>query len=419
MIFIDTAEIIVYGGKGGDGAASFRREKFIEKGGPDGGNGGKGGDVYLITDPALLTLYDFKYQKEFRAEDGEPGRSQKQFGKDGKDLLIRIPVGVMVADLETQTVVDMDKPGMKLLVARGGKGGKGNARMATATRRAPRFRELGHEGEMRRLRLELKLIAHVGLVGLPNAGKSSLISVISKAKPEIAPYPFATRSPVLGIVKKGEQSFVVSDVPGLIEGAHEGKGLGLTFLRHVERTKVLAVVIDAAAIDGYEPMQAYETIINELQAYDHRLLEKPRVLVLNKIDLLQPERIDELRAQFSQKETHIVFTSAATGEGTDELVNVFFELIAPMLVLEEPVAESITMELPPLPDDFTIRKEDEYWIVEGKWARYISRYDTTQPWDFQYVQREIRRKKLEEILRQMGAKEGDTVVIHDKAFEIL
>jgi len=315
--------------------------------------------------------------------------------------------------------VDMDKPGMKLLVARGGKGGKGNARMATATRRAPRFRELGREGETRRLRLELKLVAHVGLVGLPNAGKSSLISVISKAKPEIAPYPFTTRSPVLGIVKKGEQSFVVSDVPGLIEGAHEGKGLGLTFLRHVERTKVLAVVIDAAAIDGYEPLQAYETIINELQAYDHRLLEKPRVLVLNKIDLLQPERIDELRAQFSQKETHIVFTSAATGEGTDELVNVFFELIAPMLVLEEPVAESITMELPPLPDDFTIRKEDEYWIVEGKWARYISRYDTTQPWDFQYVQREIRRKKLEEILRQMGAKEGDTVVIHDKAFEIL
>ena len=169
MIFIDTAEIIVYGGKGGDGAASFRREKFIEKGGPDGGDGGKGGDVYLVTDPALLTLYDFKYQREFRAEDGEPGRSQKQFGKDGKDLFIRIPVGVMVADLETQTVVDMDKPGMKLLVARGGKGGKGNARMATATRRAPHFRELGHEGETRRLRLELKLVAHVGLVGLPNA----------------------------------------------------------------------------------------------------------------------------------------------------------------------------------------------------------------------------------------------------------
>jgi GTP-binding protein len=418
MVFIDTAEIIVHGGKGGDGAASFRHEKFIEKGGPDGGDGGKGGSVYLLTDPSLLTLYDFQYQKEFHAENGEPGRSEKQFGKDGSDLIIKVPVGVVVADLETNTVVDMDKPHMKLLVARGGKGGKGNARMATATRRAPHFRELGYEGETRHLRLELKLVAHVSLVGLPNAGKSSLISIISKAKPEIAPYPFTTRTPVLGIVKKGERSLVVGDVPGLIEGAHEGKGLGLTFLRHIERSKVITVVLDAAGVDGISPMDAYETVMHELSEYSPSLLEKPRILVLNKIDLLSSEDLEEITRQFKDKETTIIATSAATGAGTEQFVDTIFGLFTPQ-VADNTTMEETLLELPPLPDDMTITKEDDYWLVEGRWARYISRYDVTRPWDLQYVQREFRKRRLEETLRHMGAKEGDTVVVHDKAFEVL
>ncbi|WP_018962881.1 GTPase ObgE [Coprothermobacter platensis] len=418
MVFIDTAEIVVHGGKGGDGAASFRHEKFIEKGGPDGGDGGKGGSVYLVADSSLLTLYDFKYKKEFIAEDGEPGRSQKQFGKDGSDLFIHIPVGVIVTDLETNTTVDMDKPDMKLLVARGGKGGKGNTHMATPTRRTPHFREMGYEGEVRHLKLELKLIAHVSLVGLPNAGKSSLISVISKAKPDIAPYPFTTKSPVLGIVKKGEKSLVVGDVPGLIEGAHEGKGLGLTFLRHIERSYVIAVVLDAAGIDGNSPEDAYKTVLGELNAYDQSLLKKPRILVLNKADLLNDEQKLSLKEEFSKLESIVIVTSAATGEGTKELVDIMFSLIPQ--VDEEPQMqeEKTILQLPPLPDDFSVTRQDDYWLVEGRWARYISRYDTSKPWDLQYIQHELKKRRLEEMLRRMGAKEGDTVIIHDKAFEI-
>ncbi|NPV88481.1 GTPase ObgE [Coprothermobacteraceae bacterium] len=420
MDFVDTAEIIVKGGKGGDGAASFRREKFIDKGGPDGGDGGRGGNVYLVTDPRLLTLYDFKFQKEFRAEDGEPGRSQKQYGKDGADLVIKVPVGVIVSDLVTGASVDLDRPNMKLLVARGGKGGRGNAKMATPTRRAPRFAEMGWDGETRSIRLDLKVLAHVGLVGLPNAGKSSIIARISHARPEIAPYPFTTKTPVLGIVKRNELSLVVADIPGIVEGAHLGKGLGLSFLKHVERTKALAVVIDISGMDGVTPEEAYSTVIEEMTLFSPALSTKPRLIVLNKADLVTEEEAQDVKSRISQLygEPKVLITSAATGYGIDSLVQELFELVKPAPHEFETVQETV-LELPPVPDDITIRREGEYWVVDGRWARHIARYDVSHPWNLKYVRKQIERMKLEQLLRERGAKEGDTVYIHDKPFELL
>jgi len=286
VMFVDEALIWVKAGDGGRGCVSFRREKYVPRGGPDGGDGGKGGDVILEADPNLKTLLDYRYKREYKAQNGEPGKGKNQHGKDGKPLILKVPVGTIVKDAQTDKVIaDLSKPFERLVVARGGKGGRGNARFATPIRQAPHFAEPGQPGEERWLKLELKLLADVGLIGFPNTGKSTLLRKISRARPEVAPYPFTTLRPYLGVVRFEDKEFIVADIPGLIEGAHKGIGLGNQFLKHIERTRLLVHLIDIS--NGEEALELYEKIRNELKLYKEDLLEKPELVVLNKIDLPQ------------------------------------------------------------------------------------------------------------------------------------
>ncbi len=319
-MFVDEAKIWVKAGDGGRGCVSFRREKFVPRGGPDGGDGGRGGDVVFEADPHLRTLLDFKYKQHYRAQDGGHGRGKKQHGRNGEDLLIKVPVGTIIKDAETEEVIaDLSVPGQRVIVAKGGKGGRGNARFATPTRQAPRFAEEGEPGEERWLKLELKLLADVGLVGYPNAGKSTLLRRISAAKPKVAPYPFTTLVPHLGVVSIGEDQFVVADIPGLIEGAHQGAGLGSRFLRHIERTRLLVHLIDVSA--GADPLTLYEGIRRELGLFSPELLKKPELVVLNKIDLPEVrDRVDDIRRKFEGRGLPFLALSALTGEGVEELL---------------------------------------------------------------------------------------------------
>ncbi|MBX6423756.1 GTPase ObgE [Thermosulfurimonas sp. F29] len=325
--FVDRVKIHVKAGDGGHGCVSFRREKYVPRGGPDGGDGGDGGDVILVADSQLHTLYDFYHRVHFRAENGRPGMGKKMTGRDGEDLILRVPVGTVVRDAETGEILgDLVQPGQRLVVARGGKGGRGNARFATPTNQAPRYAEPGKPGEERWLVLELKLIADVGLVGLPNAGKSTLLSRISAARPKIADYPFTTLQPNLGVVSlSDERTFVVADLPGLIEGAHQGVGLGLEFLRHVERTRVLLQLVDAASPD---PLHDFEVVEREMAHYQPELLRKPRAVALNKIDLI-PERavLNPVREKIEARGHPVYLISAATGEGIRELLEGLWRLI--------------------------------------------------------------------------------------------
>jgi GTP-binding protein len=319
--FIDKAKIYVKGGDGGNGCVAFRREKFVPKGGPSGGDGGKGGDVVLVADRNVHTLLDFKYRRHYRAENGKHGEGNKRTGRSGKDLIIKVPVGTVVKDAETGKVIgELTEHGQRLVVARGGRGGRGNAAFATPTRQAPDFAEPGQPGEERWIELELKLLADVGLIGFPNAGKSTFISRVTAAKPEIADYPFTTLRPILGVAKVGDFSFVIADIPGLIEGAHKGRGLGHEFLRHVERTKVLLHLIDLSD-NTRDPKEAFEVINKELKLYSPELLEKPQIVVGTKIDALQNrDVIEKLKNYFESKGYPFFAVSAVTGEGIDELM---------------------------------------------------------------------------------------------------
>ncbi|MEJ5301689.1 MAG: GTPase ObgE [Thermodesulforhabdaceae bacterium] len=328
--FIDEAIIHVKAGDGGNGCISFRREKYVPKGGPDGGDGGKGGDVYLVATSSKKTLLDFHYRRFFRAERGRHGRGKDQHGRSGEDLLIPVPVGTVVKDALTEEVlVDLSEDGQKWLVAKGGRGGRGNARFATPTNQAPRFAEDGEKGEERDLKLELKLLADVGIVGFPNAGKSTLISVISDAKPKIADYPFTTLSPQLGVVGVGtDRSFVVADIPGLIEGAHQGAGLGIQFLKHIERTKVLIHLIDITSIEPADPLRPYQVIREELEKFNPDLVQKPEVLALNKIDLIHPAYVDKLKTLYKRHLKVPVFAiSALSKKGIAPLIHKVSQLL--------------------------------------------------------------------------------------------
>jgi len=318
-MFIDQAKIWVKAGDGGNGCCSFRREKFVPKGGPDGGDGGKGGDVYLQTDKKVDTLLDFAGKHHWQAGNGKPGQGGNKNGADGEDLVIKVPPGTLVYDDDLGLLLkDMNKPDMKTLICRAGTGGKGNKAFATSTNQAPRYTEPGKKGQQRNLRLELKLIADVGLIGLPNAGKSTLISRCSKAKPKIAAYPFTTLEPVLGIVELPDfRRFVMADIPGLIENAHNGAGLGYEFLRHIERTKILVHIIDIVPLDKTAPFENYKTIREEISEYNKELANKPEIIALNKIDL-EPE--SENIKNFSEKIGKQTFPiSAVTGKGIDRL----------------------------------------------------------------------------------------------------
>jgi GTP-binding protein len=323
MKFVDEADIEVQAGDGGAGCVAFLREKYRPKGGPAGGNGGHGGDVVFAVDSGLSTLLDFKFQPLLRARHGEPGRGKEQHGKAGEDLLVRVPLGTIVRDRESgEIVADLDHPAARAVVARGGRGGRGNATYATATNQAPRYAQPGTPGEHRQLRLELRLMADVGLIGFPNVGKSTLISRVSAARPRVADYPFTTLVPHLGVVRLGdEESFVLADIPGLTEGAHEGHGLGDRFLRHVSRTGLLIHLIDASGIEGRDPLDDYDGINRELARFDPELARKPQIVAGNKIDLVaEPERLDELTKRFRRRGLELHLVSAATGAGVSDLM---------------------------------------------------------------------------------------------------
>ena len=320
MKFIDEVFITVQSGDGGRGCVSFRREKFVPRGGPDGGDGGKGGDVILQSTSRRRTLYPFRFRRQFKAQKGAHGQGKQKTGKNGVDLIIEIPPGTLVSDAETNNLLkDFTLPGETFIVAKGGRGGQGNSRFKSSTQRAPRFAQPGESGQYLKLKLELKLLADVGIIGLPNAGKSTLISVISSATPKIADYPFTTLNPTLGVVQPDQdESFVVADIPGLIEGAHKGAGLGMRFLRHIERTRILIHLVDASAIDPQNPLANYETINGELARYNPLLTEKPQILVLNKMDIPGTEHIPEI-IQEAVTDRPVMMISAAARKGIDAL----------------------------------------------------------------------------------------------------
>ena len=322
MKFIDEAIITVRSGDGGNGCLSFRREKYVPRGGPDGGDGGKGGDVTLVSSQDRRTLYAFRFKHEFTAPRGGGGAGRQRTGKNGKDLVIEVPPGTIVRDAETSDIIkDFSRPGEAFIVARGGRGGKGNTHFKSSTHRTPRFAQPGEAGEIKHLKLELKLIADVGIIGLPNAGKSTLISIISAARPKIADYPFTTLVPNLGVVKAGgREPFVVADIPGLISGAHTGAGLGIRFLRHIERTRLLVHLIDASAIDPEKPLEAYAAVNTELSSYSSDLARKPQIIALNKLDLPGTEERARAFKAALKKRTKLYLISAATVKGVDQLL---------------------------------------------------------------------------------------------------
>jgi len=343
MQFLDRAKIIVKGGDGGNGVTAFRREKFVPRGGPSGGDGGRGGSVSMEATTQLNTLLQFRFNPEFRAGRGMHGEGDKRHGKDGEDRVIQVPVGTIATDGETGELVhDFSTPGEQIVIARGGRGGRGNAQFATSTNRAPRYHEDGQPGDVRSLQLELKLIADVGLVGFPNAGKSTLISRISAARPKIADYPFTTLEPHLGVVAYGDEgSFVVADIPGLIEGAHEGTGLGLEFLRHVERTKLIAHVIDVSST-GRDPIDDYLTISRELELYKTELTEKPKIIVASKMDAVDDSlRVENLKNFCARRGFEMFEISAVTGLGIDELITGMGRIIEQMRSVTEAAVSSL------------------------------------------------------------------------------
>jgi GTP-binding protein len=326
--FIDEVFITVQSGDGGRGCVSFRREKFIPRGGPDGGDGGKGGDVTLQSTSRRRTLYPFRFRRQFKAKNGAHGQGKQKTGKNGEGLVIEIPPGTLVSDAESnELLIDFTRPGESFVIAEGGRGGQGNSRFKSSIKRAPRYAQPGEPGQLLKLKLELKLLADVGIIGLPNAGKSTLISVISSATPKIADYPFTTLNPILGVVQPDqEESFVVADIPGLIEGAHQGAGLGIRFLRHIERTRILIHLIDASNIDPQNPLKSYETINGELMKYNPLLMEKPQILVLNKMDVPGTEQMAEI-FQTAVEDRPILMISAAARQGIDALKLKLVELL--------------------------------------------------------------------------------------------
>jgi GTPase len=343
-VFVDEVDIHVKAGDGGRGCLSFRREKYVPRGGPDGGDGGHGGSVYIVATPRKNTLVDFRFHPEFEARRGQHGMGSNKTGQDGDDLEIEVPIGTLVFEKRSESgedgleaIADLAEEGQRVLIAKGGRGGMGNAQFATATNRAPRKTQPGEPGEERFLRLQLKLLADVGLVGFPNAGKSTLIARISAARPKIADYPFTTLTPNLGVVTlSDDRSFVVADVPGLIEGAHEGHGLGHQFLRHIERTKVLVHLVDVSGASGRDPVQDFETINDELRLFDEKVAAKPQLVVANKIDALdEPERLAALEAHVKRRKLPFFRISGVTGEGVDKLLEAAWREIA---AVREPVA---------------------------------------------------------------------------------
>ncbi|KOR24258.1 GTPase ObgE [Clostridium sp. L74] len=423
-MFIDTAKIFVKSGKGGDGAISFRREKYIAFGGPDGGDGGKGGNVVLVVDPNMTTLLDFTYKRKYKSEPGGNGAGSKCFGKNGKDLHIKVPMGTIVRDAETDKIMaDLSKPEDSYIVAKGGRGGKGNCRFTTPTRQAPDFAEPGMPEEERWIKLELKLLADVGLIGFPNVGKSTLLSVVSKARPKIANYHFTTLKPNLGVVSiEGVNNFVIADIPGIIEGASEGVGLGLDFLRHVERTRVLIHVVDISSVEGRDPYGDFLKINEELKRYNIKLYDRPQIIAANKSDMLfDEEKFEEFKTKIEKLGFNKVFKiSAATKEGVDALMKEAARLLSTIPVTELQIAEEDKFVEEEKRFTYSIRKEDNTYIVEGSFVdRLLNAVNVNDPDDLRYFHKVLKNKGVMEELIEMGIKDGDIVRLNDFEFDFL
>ena len=421
-MFVDYTKITIKSGKGGDGAISFRTEKYVANGGPDGGDGGRGGDVYFTVDPDANTLIDFRYNKKYVAQNGQDGRGAHCYGKSGDDLYIKVPIGTVVKDAETGKIVaDISEPGQTVLVLKGGRGGKGNSHFKTATRQAPRFAHDGEKGIEKEVILELKLLADVGLLGFPNVGKSTILSKVTKATPKIADFHFTTIQPNLGVVQteRGD-SFVLADIPGIIEGASDGVGLGLQFLRHVERTRLLLHVLDVSGIEGRNPVDDFNIINKELRKYSEKLSNRKQIIVANKTDIMQDDTLlNDVEKMASQKNIEIFKISAATGNGLKELFNYVGELLKSLpkedVIQEE---ERIIYTLNDDKYDYDVRKEGNIFIVEGKAIdRIIAKVNMSDNESMHYFDKNLRELGVNERLKELGVREGDTVKFGEWEFE--
>lgn len=420
-MFKDNARIFVKAGNGGNGCVSFHREKYVANGGPDGGDGGRGGNVIFRVNEGLHTLADFRYKRHYRASAGEDGGSSNCSGRNGEDLIVLVPPGTTVKDEATEIVLaDLTLHNQEEIIAMGGKGGKGNQHFATSTRQVPVFAKSGQPGEERYVQLELKVLADVGLIGFPSVGKSTLLSVVSAATPRIAEYHFTTLEPNLGVVSVGEgQSFVLADLPGLIEGAHLGTGLGIEFLKHTERTKLLLHILDMASIEGRNPVEDYRKINMELEMFSSTLASKPQIVVANKMDIPgAAENLDNFIKESGLDRENVFPISGVTKAGVSGLMRKVFDTLQQIPSYQIPPEDTVRIYTAKKQDEYSIRTENGVYIIEGEWARKLmgsvnlSNYESLQ-----YFQRALRKKGIIDKLEDMGVNEGDTVRILDFEFD--
>ena len=422
-MFIDKAVIKIKAGDGGNGAVAFHREKYITAGGPDGGDGGKGGDIVFLVDDNLSTLADFKYKRKYKAPAGMDGQGGRRNGKKGEDLIIRVPRGTVIREKESGTIMADMSDDDRFIAAKGGRGGWGNSHFATATRQTPRFAKGGNPGEEWEVVLELKLLADVGLLGFPNVGKSSFISVVSQAKPIIADYHFTTITPVLGVVSMGEgSSFVIADIPGLIEGASEGVGLGHAFLRHVDRCRMLVHIVDVAGSEGRNPVEDFEKINLELERFNPELSERPQIVVGNKIDLATDEQRDSFREYIEAQGYQYFEMCAPIVEGTKEVIDAVAAMLSTLPPVRRYESEEIPLEtlLAKQNTGFEITVEDDVYIVEAPFLiKILCRTDLDDYESLQYFQRVLISSGIIDALREKGIQEGDVVSVYDFEFEFV
>ncbi len=421
-MFTDYTKIIIKSGDGGNGAATFRREKYVAAGGPDGGDGGKGGDIYFTVDKDKNTLIDFRYNKRYKAGNGQNGSGNHCNGKYGEDLYIKVPIGTVIKDAETNKVIaDLSKPGQTELILQGGRGGRGNSHFATPTRQAPRFSEDGDKGEEKEVILELKLLADVGLLGYPNVGKSTFLSKVTEARPKIANYHFTTLEPNLGVVKtKSGDGFVIADIPGIIEGASEGVGLGLQFLRHIERTRLLLHFIDVSGQEGRNAVEDFNTINAELKKYSEKLSTRKQIIVATKIDAMQDDtNLKELEKLAKKEKLELYKISAVTGEGVQELIDHVSKILKdlPKEDLFE-YEEKIVYTLKDKEQEWTARKEGDIFIVEGRAVdRLMGRINIEDNESMYYFHKCLKNMGIDDKLKELGICDGDTVLISDWELE--
>jgi GTP-binding protein len=423
-MFVDRATITIKSGKGGDGSVSFRREPFVPEGGPDGGNGGRGGDVIFIADSSMRTLLDFRYKKKYEAQGGENGRGKNQFGKSGENCIVKVPAGTLIIDEKTGfPVKDLVRDGDTYIAARGGKGGKGNVLFKTPVRQAPNFAEAGGAAIERRITLELKLIADVGLVGFPNVGKSTLLSVVTGANPKIADYHFTTLTPNLGVVQYHDSSFVMADIPGLIEGAHQGVGLGLDFLKHIERTRLLIHIVDVSGSEGRDPISDFETINNELLSYSAKLAGKLQIVAANKIDIAEESQLEEFKSYVEDKGLSVFPISAPLHQGVSQLIDHAFKELATLPFEEELDYEFYDTE--GQPEDHEYRrincvKEGNIYVLSGMQLDKIFRSTNFNDLgSLRYLYKYVENNGAIDKLKEMGMVDGDTIRINNYEFDYM